>query len=394
MTWPVSPKTIFTVEEPVLDAPVPLSFPSLIRNPGLADRFAHLAESPKSNYAPPKRNRRDDKEGKRWVKRKENARFAGNPHVVAKGIELTPTTARQTFPEPLPPYLHRTERVPAASPPTFDPNSANAGRFSLSVKGMRKELRRSGFRANALVRDVEEELLEWLAPGGVIIAPDSQTVPERLVGATGSIYEVSRTSHQLVWRITDDAFARYVVHCCARYHSVVSFSKDVAGERLTYLLRPQPDPRASKRALDTPTTTDMESTSQFESDTDFSVSERDLLSEIESESEAEAPVPVSAPRPALSTEGSWSLVEDPEAEGDESGNDADLAASVDSLSIQPADSYIRHNSIRARAWNSERQPLRSASSPSRSPARPRIRRPRSVVVAQTKRGTFYEYLFL
>lgn len=92
---------------------------------------------------------------------------------------------------------------------------------------MRRELRKSGFRAEALVRDVEEEVLEWLHAGGSVLAPDSQNhllqagTPVR---NTGSIFEVSRTPMQLIWRITDDAFARYVVHCCARYHEIVSFS--------------------------------------------------------------------------------------------------------------------------------------------------------------------------
>lgn len=44
---------------------------------------------------------------------------------------------------------------------------------------------------------------------------------------TGSVVELSRTPLQLVWRITDDAFARYVVHCTARYHKIVSFSQSI-----------------------------------------------------------------------------------------------------------------------------------------------------------------------
>lgn len=56
--------------------PLPMSFPAILRNPGLSDRFAHLRMQTKSAPAPSiasvKRNKRDDKEGKRWVRRKEN----------------------------------------------------------------------------------------------------------------------------------------------------------------------------------------------------------------------------------------------------------------------------------------------------------------------------------
>ncbi len=58
--------------------PVPLSFPSILRNRGLTDRFAHLhASKPSpptslSTHPSKKARRRDDNDGKRWIKRKEN----------------------------------------------------------------------------------------------------------------------------------------------------------------------------------------------------------------------------------------------------------------------------------------------------------------------------------
>ena len=138
-----------------------------------------------------------------------------------------------TFPEPLPPYLPRTVKLPVT--PTFpatDPASANAGRFSLGLKGMRRDLRRAGGRAESLIRDVESQMIQWLTLGGTILAPDNrahttgeiQSVP---VGITGTIFEVSRTPLQLIWKISDDAFARYIVHCCARYHEIISFSRPI-----------------------------------------------------------------------------------------------------------------------------------------------------------------------
>ena len=59
------------------NGPIPMSFPAILRHPGLSDRFAHLriqarvVPSPSGSVSV-KRNRREDKEGKRWVRRKEN----------------------------------------------------------------------------------------------------------------------------------------------------------------------------------------------------------------------------------------------------------------------------------------------------------------------------------
>lgn len=91
---------------------------------------------------------------------------------------------------------------------------------------MRKELRKSGPRAEILVQEVEAEITGWLTNNIVWLNPDHQTLEheEILIGTSGSIAQVSSTPLQLVWAITDDAFARYVVHCCARYHNIVSFS--------------------------------------------------------------------------------------------------------------------------------------------------------------------------
>ena len=55
--------------------PVLLSFPSILRNPGLTSRYAHLVESrgpPSAPTQPKKLWRRNDNEGKRWVRRREN----------------------------------------------------------------------------------------------------------------------------------------------------------------------------------------------------------------------------------------------------------------------------------------------------------------------------------
>lgn len=55
--------------------PLPMSFPSILRNSGLTSRYAHLvgpAGSPTVPSQPKKVWRRNDNEGKRWVRRREN----------------------------------------------------------------------------------------------------------------------------------------------------------------------------------------------------------------------------------------------------------------------------------------------------------------------------------
>ena len=162
------------------------------------------------------------------------ARFVGNPHVVAAtrdDYQVPPPEVRSTFPAPLPAYLSRNTPLSTLAP-TYKPdlNSSSAGRFSLSMKGMRRELRKGGARAQHLVKDVETEIASWLHDGTVFLSPDEKDhdqleFPGKSVGDSGAIQEVARTPLQLVWAISEDGFARYVVHCCARYHNIVSFSK-------------------------------------------------------------------------------------------------------------------------------------------------------------------------
>jgi len=76
----LSDTTIGTGEQSVTSTrPIPMSFPAILRASKLADRFAHLRlasgpDEPTSD-AVVKQNRREDREGKRWIRRKENCRF-------------------------------------------------------------------------------------------------------------------------------------------------------------------------------------------------------------------------------------------------------------------------------------------------------------------------------
>lgn len=328
------------------------------------------------------------------------------------------------------------------------------------MKGVRRNLRQHGPRAQLLVRDVEHEVVAWLV-GGTILAPDDESevllgVPGRPIGDGISITELSRTPLQLVWAIEQDAFARYIVHCCARYHKVVSYStltllstcsiksnlkkcfhhsgKDVDGRRLTYLLRPnvtRPD-YIARASLDTPPATEL---------SDYSLgvlSESDILSVEENDallsdaiSDSEPPLRSLAqrrlssvsernsesdndmtPRPLrtnIANTGSLQLVREAigdDADDDESIGGDDLSQSIQSLDLN-ASAVIPEPPIRYAGPQMERTPLRdrrgisrAESSPSRSP-RPSSRRvTRSLRPRMTGRRpvqrvaqSFYDYLY-
>ncbi|KAF5370797.1 hypothetical protein D9758_001865 [Tetrapyrgos nigripes] len=416
------PESLLTLSEPeqpeqpvrtsALNGPVPLSFPAILRNPGVSSRFAHLQEpSSKPNVQKAaKRSKVNDNEGRRWVRRKENAQFKGNPHIVSatkKDFVVSPVAVKSTFPEPLPVYLSRNTKIASSVVPERNPASANAGRFSLSLKGMRRDLRRSGFRAQVLIRDVEAEILEWLERGGTVMGPDIGNddllnATGRAVGGTETIHELSRTPLQLVWRVPEDAFARYVIHCCARFHGVVSFSKEMSGTRLTYLLRPnvtRPDSFAVS-TIDTPPATDLDDSSHLASDSDF-MSEHDNLSEI-ADSDAEglqassrglhlSAIPeASRPQsPAVSVIEEWSVI----------GGDSDIGGDVedDGELVQNFAISVSLNEVtpRARLPSRSVHALRSASSPSRSPARrqPRSQYPRRSFTARHNKPTLYQFVY-
>jgi len=401
-----------------VDGPILLPVPSILQNPSFSP--LHLVNDSKSV------KKRDERDGKRRVRRKDNARFLGNVHIVQptkKDYSPQLTHVTSTFREPIPAYL-RTAKVPTMNIPAQDPHSANAGRFSMSLKGMRRDLRRSGFRAQLLVRDIELEIVDWLQAGGTVLLPDEPvasplSIPGKPIGATGTISEVSRTPLQLIWRIVDDAFARYVVHCCARYREIVSFSKEVSGERLTYLLRPnvsRPDFQAAA-SLDTPPVSDIDYSSQLDTESDLSELDSHseagdtvadplavlMLETIKEDSAPSSPHVSAAVVSETTYNEGWSLVGDSDADGEESGSDAELVESVVSLSLQPSEDpdrtfrsehHIDYTLPRSRAW--EHRTDRSASSPSRSPARRPVRRmkppPRRRINSSTPKS-FYDYLY-
>ncbi|KAJ6475312.1 hypothetical protein C8R47DRAFT_1052916 [Mycena vitilis] len=404
--------------------PIPLSFPSLLRNPGIASRYAHLSEATTPdkliNQKKHRTPKRYDNEGKRWIRRKENARFAGNTHIVNPGSRdyLPPPgpQIRSTFPEPLPVYLSRNSKLPGVLPTPEHRNAANAdcGRFSMGLRGMRRDLRRMGFRSKPLVVDVETELVAWLEAGGTLLSPDTlDSTPNSSgtpIGTGTTIVEISRTPLQLIWQMTDDsdAFARYVVHCTARYHKIVSFSKEVSGQRLTYLLRPHvkyPEYHAAN-FVDTPPATDLDISSQLDTDSEFA-SDHDTRSEAgdsvpDSTAEHMSTIDedsVSLIPPTTVSDDDWSDAGDVDTDDGESGGESRLGQSFDSLGGDPDDTVVIHHRLAQLSLRSRPSGLatqnRSTSSPSRSPVRPARRNMQTAPSAPQSIApkSFYEYLF-
>jgi len=317
---------------------------------------------------------------------------------------------------------------------------------------MRKELRKTGARAQHLVKDVEIEIVSWLRDGMVFLSPDEKDpndleFPGKPVGDSGAIHEVARTPLQLVWAVSEDGFARYVVHCCARYHDIVSFSKylhhitdlyqrfpgkDTSGQRLTYLLRPNVSrPNHETVNLDTPPATDFNYSSQgdIEDDSDMILlSDRELASSIDSLPSAPGLSPVQETafttqvRPCgVDSDDDWSVVgDDLEADAELSGNEggrrrrgptvdsipeepgSDSLTTEGGIDVTPRPNRMLYNegvrSVRqtplSRVW--DRTP-RNSSSPSRSPARRPFTSRRTPIRHEPPQDrivkSFYTYLF-
>jgi hypothetical protein len=242
--------------------------------------------------------------------------LASNPHAYpptrSEIATLYLPNTKPTFPSPLPAHLlPRTRPAPSPPPPTSDPHSGEAGRYSMSLTGVRRQLRSKGARAEALVKLVEAELDGWVAEVGrsVVVLPARQSHTRRVVDPflvgepeTEAIVEVQRGSASLCWEV-GASFERFVVHCVARHHNLVcplpcrttavlsprivltplpvrlwqvSFSKPTAdGKRQTHILLPpsrsshhRSGRLASAGTLDTPPTTDLSSVNGSGTDTD------------------------------------------------------------------------------------------------------------------------------
>lgn len=187
--------------------------------------------------------------------------------------------------------------------------------------------------------------------------------------------------------------------------------------RLTYLLRPnvtRPDFRATA-ALDSPPVTDLDYySSQIDTESDF-ISDRETRSDAgESDPEPHPRGPLSVISEALAPSSRrsysplgdepWSISGGSDAEGDKSGSEMELAGETDIHSVR--ENIVQESSLDSRPHAEPRIVMRnriwhpcqgrSASSPSRSPARisrrihVRVDPPRP---SKTLPPSFYNYVF-
>jgi hypothetical protein len=96
---------------------------------------------------------------------------------------------------------------------------------------MRKNLKRNAHRSQYLLYHIESALMEWLHAVDVTLNPEEDEeleepiLPGRALWDGSPILEVARSRKGLIWQVEEDGFARYVVHCSCRFHSVVSYSE-------------------------------------------------------------------------------------------------------------------------------------------------------------------------
>lgn len=317
------------------------------------------------------------------------AQFTSNPHITAPTTEDldSPLPPHRPWPQPLPAYIPR--RAPA---PDWIPPPSIHSEPRLARKGVRKYIRNAGPYAEQLVRDFEREVTEWLNCD-VVVNPDNQQTASRRIGSKGEVFEVERTHTQLVW--STDAFPRYILHCVARYHGLVSFSKETPdGQRYTHVLRPRPQLNARVvNSLYTPSAT----ATDVDSGSEVLVSEGDLASdkELEALTEEEDDFVQINRLPSPNVESTLAV-------GANRASTDDAAEGIESLNLEdPTPRTVR---LLDRSTVLVNRSLRSGSSPSPSPARrsrtagrrgqPLRVRP-AAVSSEPKAGTpsFYDYLY-
>lgn len=182
-----------------------LSLPAILVNPRnksqaavqtyLAHQSAH-AQARRDARAP----RTDDfalrkpGEGMRRLRRRENALIVHNPHVQrprATDWAPPPPGHTQKFPLPAPRKL-QAATAPSPDQPGFDAASAEAGQYSLSLKGVRQLMRKRGARAQVVVERVEAELLRWMEglEQGNLYAREHGIGQPKIIDATPSSFDV------------------------------------------------------------------------------------------------------------------------------------------------------------------------------------------------------------
>lgn len=380
-----------------------MSFPALLRTPGLSDRFAHLRIRPTEKAAPTasaaRRNKRDDKEGKRWVRRKENGVFAHSttPLSVCSTSESSHVRGQRTHRRPVPEGLrrpapqqprdlppaaahlplaqHRRAPRPAhddrarvrqrrpllAQPQGHAPRAAQVrpahGAARPRGRGRARRVAHAGRRARrpgrrgrarepgGADRDVGDD------QGGRALAR-----PARVVHRRGRVYAVRRALLRALPRHRQLQYVSFPAPVPHRADARPT-GKDTSGQRVTYLLRPN-STRPSRHTaapppgpLDTPPLTDLSEFSDLsahELDTDPEPpSDRDLSDAEGARAHPRAlaaivelasapPSPVMYARAALDEDDGWSVLGGSDIDGD-GEPEAELEDGIAALALASSD---------------------------------------------------------
>lgn len=182
------------------------------------------------------------------------AHFYGSKYMVPpRASDYSPAqlSTAPIFPSPPPStfFPYKPSADPTADPnarpaPTFDDSVASAdhGRFSLPMKGLKRNTRRivaEGGIGGQIVDAVDLELRAWLEGTEVWLSPETIAYNnahnlnsgKRCIcevdtdhGRMQAVSQLAKQPHALVWQ-SEDSFTRFLIHAIARYYRVVSFSK-------------------------------------------------------------------------------------------------------------------------------------------------------------------------
>jgi len=270
------------------------------------------------------------------------AQLAGNPHLhrptrsdFAPGPSLKDLST--VFAPPPSHFSRSTYTTPSTSTSVSDAFSKESGQFSMSLRGLRRNLRTGvvgnkvrrgeGGRVEEVLEIMERELQSWLEfqgkvePGyfhtstlanGKLLdstpledyqfppPPTSNFLPDEPVRSSrlsapppppSTLVELTRLPHTLVW-LAPSPQHRYLLHSLSRYYKLQSFSRPLSPldseTRVTHILRPQLNKPVLVNTLgggfETPSATDWSSASGVSTEvetTEISASEEEEESEAE-----------------------------------------------------------------------------------------------------------------
>lgn len=285
----------------------PLYIPAILKNPTNKHLASALAKKPKSadDKGPKLKASGNARGGKRGQLRWENAQLAHHPslHRPSRSDFSPGPNLKAAIPVFAPPpasFSRSTYSSPAASSSATGAASAEAGQYSMSLRGLRKNLRAAvGGRTEVVLEIMETELRAWLtlsgripegfyhdSTGGKLLdptplddfpLPSLPDLPDLPSSSSSSkpvypptLTELTRQPHSLTW-LAPSPHTRYLLHSLVRYYHLQSFSRPLSpldpDVRVTHILRPQiarPRPPAGGLSrlgggLETPDATDLSS---------------------------------------------------------------------------------------------------------------------------------------